>query len=239
MRTRADVSAYLLSSLKEYFGEEKGERIAGILSKSGVRCFDDLASGVPDSLIELMEISKSSFIGFLEEYGPQAIAKLKEKVGEMEAQLSWARDKIRQEVDSRTSISSSLMREVEIVLSMLSTLVTSIQLCCGEGDAVDDARAELYSGTIREAAERLRKSAGDDDISEQIRGLAQSLERIAELTHKIRYSELKELLEYAISLLSDLRRSRAAAEIDKDSLLRENVILKSKIISLLCWKDKF
>ncbi|MDW8034886.1 MAG: hypothetical protein RMI85_00340 [Candidatus Korarchaeum sp.] len=94
------MSVYLLSSLKQYFGEEKGERIAEVLKRSGIRCFDDLSSDVPDALIELMEVSRSEFSRFLEEYGPQAIAKLRErleelssKVKELEIQVGWAREK--------------------------------------------------------------------------------------------------------------------------------------------------
>ena len=232
---KTEVSAYLLSSLKEYFGREKGERIAHILSRSGIRCFDDLASGVPDALMELMEVSRSSFVSFLEEYGPQAIAKLKERVRELENQLNWAKERIQEEVGSRTSMSRPIMGEIEIAASILSAILTSIQLCCERNDHLDENKAKLYSETIREVAERLRRFA-EEGLSEQLKSLTSSLDKVADLMTEMKYGELEEILKYALSLLSDLKRTRASVKLDEESLLRENLLLKSKIISLLCEK---
>ncbi|GEM_PF-1299216 len=238
------VSGYLLSSLKEYFGEEKGEKIAEILSRSNIRCFDDLSTDVPDSLIELMEVSKSSFRGFLEEYGPQAIAKLKErvedlssKVKQLETQISWAKERIQQSVDLKASTSLKAMREFDVAIGILSSIVSSIQICCEKPSGIDERRAEIYSKTISEAVERLRRASDfDEEFSDQLKEAANSLERIVEILRELRAGDLLDLLNYTLSMLSDIKRTRMKLDLDKNSLIFENILLKSKIVSLLCSK---
>ncbi|MCC6028839.1 MAG: hypothetical protein LM591_01685 [Candidatus Korarchaeum sp.] len=238
------VSGYLLSSLKEYFGEEKGEKIAEILSRSNIRCFDDLSTDIPDSLIELMEVSKSSFRSFLEEYGPQAIAKLKErvedlssKVKQLETQISWAKERIQQSIDFRSSTSLKMMRELDVTIGILSSLVSSIQICCEKSSEIDERKAEIYSGILNEAVERLRRASDfDEEFSDQLKETASSLERMIEILRELRAGDLLDLLNYTLSMLSDIKRTKMRLDLDKNSLIFENILLKSKIISLLCSK---
>ena len=238
------VSSYLLSSLKEYFGEEKGEKIAEILSRSNIRCFDDLSTDIPDSLIELMEVSKSSFRSFLEEYGPQAIAKLKErvedlssKVKQLETQISWAKERIQQSIDFRSSTSLKMMRELDVTIGILSSLVSSIQICCEKSSEIDERKAEIYSGILNEAVERLRRASDfDEEFSDQLKETASSLERMIEILRELRAGDLLDLLNYTLSMLSDIKRTKMRLDLDKNSLIFENILLKSKIISLLCSK---
>lgn len=238
------MSGYLLSSLKEYFGEEKGEKIAEILSRSNIRCFDDLSTDIPDSLIELMEVSKSSFRSFLEEYGPQAIAKLKErvedlssKVKQLETQISWAKERIQQSIDFRSSTSLKMMRELDVTIGILSSLVSSIQICCEKSSEIDERKAEIYSGILNEAVERLRRASDfDEEFSDQLKETASSLERMIEILRELRAGDLLDLLNYTLSMLSDIKRTKMRLDLDKNSLIFENILLKSKIISLLCSK---
>ena len=235
------VSDYLLSSLKQRFGEEKGERIADILSRSGIRCFDDLSSDVADALVELMEVSRSEFNRFLEEYGPQAIAKLRERVEELssrirelETQIGWARERVKQSVGARASASSAFMRELEVSIGIISSMISSVQLCCRKETPLDTRRMEVYSKTLKEAAERLRRASNvDEDFSEQLSELAASLDKIAEL-RGLMAGDLIDLLNYALSMLSDMRRVKGRVDLDKESLVFENILLKSKVISFLC-----
>jgi len=238
------VSGYLLSSLKEYFGEEKGEKIAEILSRSNISCFDDLSTDVPDSLIELMEVSKSSFRSFLEEYGPQAIAKLKErvedlssKVKQLETQVSWAKERIQQSIDLKASTSLKAMRELDVAIGILSSIVSSIQICCEKYSEMDERRAEIYSKTISEAVERLRRASDfEEEFSDQLKEAANSLERIIDMLRELRAGDLLDLLNYTLSMLSDIKRTNMGLDLDKNSLIFENILLKSKIVSLLCSK---
>lgn len=241
---RGRVSAYLMSALKRYFGEEKGERIAQILERSGIFCFDDLSSDVPDDLIELMEVTRSEFNGFLEEYGPQAIARLKERVNELlervrelKTQMDWARERILKGVEARASSKSIFMRELEVVMGIISSVISSVQLCCGREATLDGERMEIYSKPLKEAAERLRRICSiDDEFSGQLSEVATSLDRIAGLPGGLTAGDLIDLLSYALSLLSDVRRARGGVELDKESLILENIILKSKLVSLICQK---
>jgi hypothetical protein len=239
---RGKISSYLLSSLKEYFGEEKGEKIAEILSRSNIRCFDDLSTDIPDSLIELMEVSKSSFRNFLEEYGPQAIAKLKErvedlssKVKQLETQIGWAKERIQQSIDFKSSTSLKAMRELDVAIGILSSIVSSIQICCENSSGIDERKAEIYSKTINEAVERLRRASdSDEEFSEQLKDAANSLERIVEIMRELRAGDLLDLLNYTLSMLSDIKRTKMRLDLEKNSLIFENILLKSKIVSLLC-----
>ncbi len=238
------VSGYLLSSLKEYFGEEKGEKIAEILSRSNISCFDDLSTDVPDSLIELMEVSKSSFRSFLEEYGPQAIAKLKErvedlssKVKQLETQVSWAKERIQQSIDLKASTSLKAMRELDVAIGILSSIVSSIQICCEKYSKIDERKVEIYSKTISEAVERLRRASDfEEEFSDQLKEAANSLERIIDMLRELRAGDLLDLLNYTLSMLSDIKRTNMGLDLDKNSLIFENILLKSKIVSLLCSK---
>ncbi|MEM0017292.1 MAG: hypothetical protein QXJ48_04690 [Candidatus Korarchaeum sp.] len=234
-------SAYLLNALKQYFGEEKGERIADILGRSGIRCFDDLSSDVPDALVELMEVSRSEFNRFLEEYGPQAIAKLKERleelssrIRELETQIGWAKERVQQSIGARASMNAAFMRELEVVMSMISSMISSIQLCCEREKPLDPRKVEIYHKSIREAAERLRRASSiDREFSERLDEVAISLDKITELSG-LTAGDLIDLLNYALSLLSDVKRVRSRVDLDKEALLFENISLKSKIISFLC-----
>lgn len=240
---REELSAYLLSSLKQYFGEERGKRVAEILRRSGIKCFDDLSSDIPDTLIELMEISRSEFNGFLEEYGPQAIAKLKERLGELssrvkelETQVGWAKEMVQRSAGVKVSMSASLVRELEVITGMLSSVIGSIQLCCEGRAPLDPERMELYYELIKEIAERLRRASSfDEEFSERLGEVSISLDRVAELRY-LTARDLIDLLKYALSLLSDVKRAKRRAELDKEALLFENILLKSKIISFLCRK---
>ncbi|MCS7103338.1 MAG: hypothetical protein NZ992_05615, partial [Candidatus Korarchaeum sp.] len=93
---------------------------------------------------------------------------------------------------------------------------------------------EVYYKSIREVAERLRRvSSIDEEFSEQLNGVATSLDKIVELSD-LAAEDLVDLLKYALSLLSDVRRAKGRAELDKEALLFENILLKSKVISFLC-----
>ncbi|MEM4581107.1 MAG: hypothetical protein QW092_01930, partial [Candidatus Korarchaeum sp.] len=63
--------------------------------------------------------------------------------------------------------------------------------------------------------------------------VAISLDKITELSG-LTAGDLIDLLNYALSLLSDVKRVRSRVDLDKEALLFENISLKSKIISFLC-----
>lgn len=238
---RGKLSFYLLNALKQYFGEEKGERIAEILGRSGIRCFDDLSSDVPDTLVELMEVSRSELNRFLEEYGPQAIAKLRERVEELssrirelENQIGWAREKVQQSIGTRASMSIAFMRELEVIMSMISSVISSIQICFGRETPLNSRKMEIYYKSVKEVAERLRRASSiDGEFSEQLNEISISLDKITEL-NDLTAGDLIDLLNYALSLLSDVKRVKGRVDLDKEALLFENILLKSKIISFLC-----
>ncbi len=240
-----EVSDYLLSSLKSYFGEEKGEKLAKLLARTGIRCFDDLSMGIPDGLLELAEIDKASFIGFLEEYGPQAITKLKRdlmdlsyKMKQLESQLKWAREKLLSEVGVRSSDKARVTREIDLVSGLLGTLVEAIQLCYDPHERISEGKAITYAEMIDQAIGRLNNIIEEyRDLSNPLRSITDGLSRLkAILDERVPSCELTELLSYSLSALSDVKRLIRGGEFDNKGIIWENILLKTKIIALLCRK---
>ncbi len=238
---RDRVSDYLLSSLKSYFGSEVGERLADLLSKTGITCFDDLAGDVPEEILELAEVDRASFMGFLDEYGPQAIIKLKRelsalnsKISDLESQLKWARERILSDVGTRTSRRANLRREIEAAMGMLDALAGSVRLCCEPHSSIGEERAGNYAEVLDRVIERLRKISADlGELEPILRGL----ENIRSLLEQRPVADdLYHLISYSVSSLSDLRRLVAEDTSESKVLLWENILLKSELISVMCRK---
>ncbi len=238
---RDRVSDYLLSSLKSYFGDEVGEKLAHLLSKTGITCFDDLTGDVPEEILELAEIDRASFMGFLDEYGPQAIIRLKRelsalssKIGDLESQLKWAREKILRDVGTRTSRRAGLRREIEAAIGMLDALARSVKLCCEPHSSVGKERSRAYSDVLGRVIERLHKVSVDlNEVEPVLKGL----ENIRSLLEQSPIADdLYHLISYSVSSLSDLRRLIAEETSESKILLWENILLKSELISVLCRK---
>ncbi len=244
-RSRRGISDYLLSSLEIYFGKEKGRKLADLLDRSGIRCFDDLSMDIPDGLLELAEVDKQSFISFLEEYGPQAIAKLKKELldlssrtKEFELQLKWARDRLLSEVGSRPLDKAKLSRELSIISSMLETIIESIQICCNPHERISEERTSIYVDMINQVIKKLEALINDTrdykPLLEQVLNGFSKL--VVIMSEGIVAEELASLLSYSLSSISDLRRLMQARNLDTNTVLWENILLKSTILSLLCEK---
>ncbi len=245
-RSRRGVSDYLLSSLESYFGKEKGKKLANLLDRSGIRCFDDLSMDIPDGLLELAEVDKQSFISFLEEYGPQAIAKLKKELldlssrtKEFELQLKWARDKLISEVGSRPLDKAKLSRELSIISSMLGTIIESIQICCKPHERINEERASIYVDMINRIIRKLEALVNDArDYKPLLEQILDGFSKLVEIISEgIMAEELAILLSYSLSSISDIRRLVQTRNLDVNTILWENILLKSMILSFLC--DKY
>ncbi len=238
---RDRVSDYLLSSLKSYFGSEVGEKLADLLSKTGITCFDDLTGDVPEEILELAEVDRTSFMGFLDEYGPQAIVKLKReltilssKISELESQLKWARERILSDVGTKTSRKATLKREIDAAMGMLEVLARSVRLCCEPYSSIGKERAENYAEVLDRIIGRLGKISADLDELEPI---LKGLKNIKSLLKQQPVAEdLYHLISYSVSSLSDLRRLIAEDISESKVLLWENILLKSEMISVMCRK---
>ncbi len=238
---RDGVSDYLRSSLKSYFGDETGEKLADLLSKTGITCFDDLIGDVPQEILELAEVDRTSFTGFLDEYGPQAIIRLKKelaslssRIRDLESQLRWARDRIMSDLGTRTSKRASLRREIGASVGMLDALARSVRLCCEPHSPIGEDRVKAYIDVLDRVMERLRSvSAELSELEPIIRGL----DRIRSLlTQHPTADDLYHLISFSISSLSDLERLVAESIPEGKILLWENILLKSELIAALCRK---
>ncbi len=245
MEKRANVSDYLLSSLESYFGKDKGRKLAELLDRSGIRCFDDLSMGIPDGLLELAEVDKQSFNAFLEEYGPQAIIKLKKnlldlssKMKEFELQLRWARDKLVKEVRVKPLDRIKLSRELSIVSSTIETMMESIQLCCEPYERIDNERASIYVDMIEQVIKKMEAIISDArDYKSALEPILNGFSKLATIINEgIIAEDLTNLLSYSLSAISDVKRLMQANNLDINSILWENILLKSQIFSLLCRK---
>ncbi len=233
------MSDYLLNSLESYFGEEAGRRLADLLARTGITCFDHLADGVPEGLLELAEVDESSFNEFLDEYGPQAIVRLKEelsilgsRVRELETQLKWVRDRIVMDVGSRTTRRTNLRRELSAVIGMLDALARSIRLCCDPHERIDADRTSTYEGVIDRAISRLGSLA---EYSSEMEPIIRGLKRTRSILRKEPVAEdLYLLISYSISALSDVMKLIEGGTREEEALLWENILLKSELVSVLC-----
>ncbi len=227
--------------MKSYFGDETGEKLANLLSKTGITCFDDLIGDVPQEILELAEVDRASFMGFLDEYGPQAIIRLKKelssissRVRDLESQLRWARDRIVSDLGTRTSKRVSLRREIRASIGMLDALAGSIRLCCEPHNSIGEDKAKAYIDVLDRVLERLRDVAAE--LSE-LRPIIKGLDNIRSiLMQRPTADDLYHLISYSISSLSDLERLLVEGAPESEVLLWENILLKSELISALCRK---
>jgi len=238
------ISEYLENSLKSYFGEKKGKELAKILYKTGVRCFDDLSMDIPEEVLQLADVDKESFRRFLEEYGPQAIVRLKEelsllakRLSDAEYQLKWAKEKLTSEVMRKDSLERrDALRELILSANMVGSLIESVQLCCSPYDYVPKDRARTYSEFLREILDKLlRVKKQLPEVSSELEGLIGGTEKIIEfLENEITGENLEILLSYMLSALSDIRRYLGEGSLDNKLIILENIRLKNKLISLIC-----
>ncbi len=238
------VSEYLENSLKSYFGEKKGKELAKILYKTGIRCFDDLSMDVPEEVLQLADIDKESFRRFLEEYGPQAIVKLKEelsllvkRLSNAEYQLKWAKERLTSEVMRKDPLERrGALRELSLAANMVGSLIESVQLCCSPYDYVPRDRARTYSEFLREVLDKLlivKKQV--PEVNSELEELIGGTEKIIELLeNKVTGENLETLLSYMLSALSDIRRYLGGGSLDNKLIILENIRLKNKLISLIC-----
>ncbi len=245
MERIANISGYLLSSLESYFGRDKGRKLARLLDRSGIRCFDDLSMEVPDGLLELAEVDKQSFTVFLEEYGPQAITKLKKslldlssKIKELELQLKWARDKLIKEVGAKPLDRVKIFRELSIVSSMIGTVIESIQFCCEPYERISNEKASIYVSMIEQAMRKMKTIISDaHDYKSVLEPILNGFSKLIVIINEgITAGDLVNLLSYPLSAISDVRHPMQSKNLDVDFILWENALLKSRIFSLLCRK---
>ncbi len=245
MEGKSKVSDYLLSSLESYFGRDKGKKLAELLGRSGIRCFDDLSMGVPDGLLELAEVDKQSFNAFLEEYGPQAITRLKKnlldlssRVKEFELQLAWARDRLVKEVGVKPLDRAKISRELSIVSSTIGTIIESIQLCCESYEEISEEKVSIYADMIKQVMGKMEIIVSNArDYKSVLEPILNGFSKLISIMNEgITAGDLIDLLSYPLSAISDVKRLMQAKNLDTDSILWENILLKSRIFSLLCRK---
>ncbi len=240
MSGRDAPSEYLKSSVISFFGEAKGREVLKLFQMSGITCFDDLAKGVPEGLADLAGVSLEQINDFLEEYGPQAIFRLKKKlvdaekrIKELEVQVEWARKQLLSRKEATTSGRGRALGILRSCLARLNMLTEVIELNYEEDDLITETNAlkrELLS--IAEDIKGLSKDPSLQELSGDLIKVSRALTGLAEILEEVRSGDLRYAITTATSILSDVILSLTRGD-RKECLqvLMENVFLKAELLS--------
>ncbi len=245
MGVRSDLSDYLKSSILSHFGREKGEKIAELLRKSGVVCFDDLARGLPEGLADLAGISLEEFNRFLEEYGPQAIFRMRNKLAEaekrikeLEVQIEWAKKQLfSRSVERGPSGRGKAVRALRLALIKLNVLIGALEFNYREQESIgqsliDEELLEIVHD-LREASKELRSGEPSQEVLRLAQVLEDFYDMIREEGNSVTAGDTKSILIMTTSLISDVIASLSLGRGGEcTQLTLENAMLKSELIAL-------
>ncbi len=242
MSRKGAPSEYLRSSVISYFGESKGKELLELLRRSGITCFDDLAKGVPEGLADLADISLEQINKFLEEYGPQAIPRLKnmiikaeKRIKELEIQVEWAKKQLlSRKENSMTYGKGKAIGTIRSCLIKLNMLTEVIEL------NYDEDKPILEAGPLKEEllaiSSDLLKASRDPSIqetAEDLKSIANALSGLVRVLDEVpRSGDVRYAVMMAASALSDIMLSLTRGSKGEClQVLMENVSLKAEVLS--------